>query len=225
MRERVLESIKSGRVVMRPRWHFVLKAVLLAVGGSIIFLAILYLVSFTLFILRRTGILFVPSFGARGWYVFLVSLPWILILVSLVFILVLEVLVRQYAFAYRRPLLYSLLGIILLVFLGGFIVDSAHVQGRFSRFAEEHRVPFARDFYRQFQPPRFGNVHGGNITEVASSGFVMKDMEGDFFSVIITPRTRLPLGADFSTGDSVVVFGDIESTTIQAFGVREMMNE
>lgn len=227
IREHILDAIKSSRIIMRPKWHFVLKAALMAIGGIILFLTLLYLASFILFVLRRTGIWFVPVFGARGWYAFLISFPWLLIGASAIFFIILEVLVRRYAFAYKRPLLFSLLGIVILVFVGVIIVDLTHVQGRFSRFTEEHRVPFARDFYHRFGPPRFGNIHKGDITEITPVGFLMSESEegGESFSVIITPQTRLPFGAGFSIGDAVVVFGDRESSTIQAFGVRKVANE
>src|SRR3989344_3614541 len=113
IKEEVIARIKRGETIMRPRWHFVLRAMLYALGVLIAALALVYLASFIMFVLRETGLLFVPSFGFRGVGVFLFSLPWFLILLSLVFVFVLEVLVRRYAFAYRKPLLYSVFGIVI----------------------------------------------------------------------------------------------------------------
>ena len=222
IRDQVLEAIKSGRVAMRPRWRFVLKAVLGVLGGALLFLALLYLVSFIIFALRRTGVWFVPIFGARGWFVFLVSLPWILIIFSLIFIVVLEILVRRYSFAYRRPLLYSALGIIFLVLLGGVIVASTPFHGRVFRYAVGNRTPFAGDFYRGFGMPHFQDTYPGTITEVASTSFMMQDPQGEVLKIFISQKTRLPLGMDLEAGDAVVVFGPREGDTINAFGMREV---
>lgn len=220
IRDQVLEAIKSGRVLMRPRWSFALKAALGILGGILLFLALLYLVSFIIFVLRRTGVWFVPIFGARGWFVFLISLPWILIVFSLIFIVVLEILVRRYSFAYRRPLLYSAIGVILLVILGGAVVAGTPFHGRMFRYAIEHRMPLAGDFYRGFGMPHSREIYPGKITEIASTSFMMQGQQGNELQVVVSQKTRLPLGMDFQEGDDVVVFGSREGDIISAFGVR-----
>jgi len=65
---------------MRPRWHFVLRAVLWLAGAVIAVLAALYFASLFLFINRETGIWLTPIFGWRGVRVFLASAPWLIIL-------------------------------------------------------------------------------------------------------------------------------------------------
>lgn len=225
IREKVLEAVRSGRVAMRPKWHFVLRAALLAAGAVLAFLTLLYVLSFALFALRRSGVLFVPAFGVRGWYAFLASLPWMLIAVSLVFIFILEMLVRRYAFAYRRPLLYSVLGIVLLAVLGGLVVDRAHFHMNVSRFVEDRKIPFAGDFYRELGSPRFREVHPGQIVGIASTSFVIQNPRDETLTVFISSSTRFPLGMDFAEGDTVVVFGSREDGTVQALGIRRVEDE
>ncbi len=221
-REEILEAIRKGRVKMRPRWHFVLRALLAALGAIILLLALLYLASFVIFVLHRTGAWFVPAFGLRGLYVFLLSMPWLLILLSLVFAAILEILVRHYAFAYRRPLLYSVLGILLVAVAGGLMVAGTPFHGRMSRYAEENRLPVAGRFYREFGRRPFREVHSGKVASVEREGFALRDIRGEILNIVITPRTRLPYGMDFSVGDSVVVFGVRDDGRVQAFGVREV---
>jgi len=64
----VLKAIKDGQVKMRPKWQFITKAALLIVGVVLVALTILYLVSFIVFVLRQTGLLFVPGFGPQSKY-------------------------------------------------------------------------------------------------------------------------------------------------------------
>ena len=222
IREKVLQAIRSGGVRMRPKWHFAVRAALMAAGAIILFLALLYLASFVLFVLRRTGVWFVPAFGPSGWYAFLRAIPWILVVVFLAFVATLEVLVRRYSFAYRRPLLISAFGIVLAVLLGGFILERMHFHGRFSGYAERNRLPFAGRLYREFGERRFRNVHAGTITALGEHGFTMENRGGEALTVVITPRTRLPFGMDFSAGDAVVVFGERDDHTVQAFGIRRV---
>lgn len=151
MNDDILEKIKNNQVQMKPRWHFILKAVLTMVGGMILLFLIVYLISFIIFIERQSGAGFITSFGPRGWARFLVTLPWALIALSLVFIGVLELLVRRYEFAYRRPLLYSALGIIIVIGASVMVVDNIRFHDRFERFIERRHIPAIRLFYRAYE--------------------------------------------------------------------------
>ena len=225
LRENIVSAIKNGRVKMRPRWYFVLKAVLAVLGAATLVLAILYLVSFIIFILHQTGIWFVPIFGFRGIRVFLFSLPWALLALAFVFAAVLEVLVRRYSFAYRRPLLYSIAGIILLVIFGGSIVSmTSFHRGLFMR-AEENRLPLGGHLYRQFAMKNFRNVHRGVITKVTDDGFIVSNRRLEVLNIIVTPDTRLPMGFGFAEGDAVVVFGEREEDFVKALGIRKVDEE
>lgn len=220
--EQILDAIKSGHVKMRPKWHFILKAILIAVGGSLLGLTVLYLVSFIFFILRHTGVWFVPIFGLRGWYEFLFSLPWLLIALALIFIIILELLVRHYAFAYRRPLLYSSLAIVLVVVVGGLVVASTPFHRSLFEDAEQDRLPLAGPIYRQFGRQAFQQIHPGLITATTSTGFLITDRRGRLLQIVLTPRTRLPFGEDFAIGDVIVVFGPEDNKMVQAFGIQEI---
>ena len=222
IKNQILNRIKSGKVEMKPRWHFILRTALLITGAVVVLLVTLYLTSLVLFVLRRTGVLFFPMFGSRGWFEFFVSLPWLLVLAALVFIVILEVLVGHYKFAYRRPLLYSAVGIILFVAAVAFLIDIARFHDRFSRFAEQNSLPLAGDFYHGFRFQRFRNVHRGKVKEIVNGGFVLQNSRGEILNVIEASSTRFPLGMDFSMGDNIVVFGPEESSTIKAYGIRRV---
>lgn len=226
MRERVLEAIKTGEVAMRPRWHFVLKTILLIVGGVIVVLGLVYVSSLILFVLRQSGVIFVPIFGFRGIGIFLKSLPWILIILVMIFVALLEMLVRRYAFAYRQPLLYSIAGILVVISIGAFIVGQTPLHGQVFRYAEDHHVPVMDPMYRRFIRQPIPDMNMGEITEFIPVGFIIVSPEEEVFTVQITPRTRLPLGAEFSKGDRVIIIGPRQGMIIDAFGVRKIdLNE
>src|SRR5690606_26060147 len=107
-----LSAIKSGDVRMLPRWYFGLRAVLIGTGGTFLIFVTLYAGSFVAFTMHGTGSWLALADGPSGLRFFLTTVPWVLVALSLLFILVLEVLVRHYSFAYRAPLLVSLLVIL-----------------------------------------------------------------------------------------------------------------
>jgi hypothetical protein len=222
IKNKVLAKIKAGETRMRPKWHFILKTTLLAVGTVLATLTLLYLLSFVLFVLRQSGVWFPPAFWVRGLCIFFASLPWVLIALAIVFIVVLEVLVKRYAFAYRRPLLYSVVGIIILVLLGSVAISQTRVHQGFFKHAKEGRLPVAGPLYREFGMKRHKSVHPGIITEIADDGFKIENHRNEILTVIITAETRFPLGLDFVVDDEVVVLGERDNGTVTAFGIRRI---
>lgn len=220
IRDTVMSALKTHDIKMRPKWHFILRGTLWAVGGILVLLVLLYLIGFILFSIRETGIWFEPSFGSPGWMAFFRSLPWLLITIAILFILVLEVLVQHFSFAYRTPLLYSALGIISLVLLGGALAAPAH--RTLFRATRPQGIPIMEPFYRHYGQERLQDVRRGQVLVRGASGFVMSDPRGETSTVEITPQTKLPAGADFGVGDTVVVFGQSQGGVVRAAGILEI---
>jgi len=225
IREKVLEIIKSGKIAMRPKWHFIFRAALFISGTAIVLLALLYLVSFIIFSLRQTGLWFIPVFGSRGWFEFFTSFPWLLIVFAVIFILLLETLVRRYSLAFRRPLIYSILGIILIVIIGGAIINQTPLHRNLLRYTEENRLPFAGGLYRTFGFQQSRNTVVGNIIEINKDGFIIQGRRNKNTSIVVNRQTRFPFGTDFAEGDTVVIFGKRNGDIIQAFGIEKIGSE
>ena len=182
--ELVIAAAKSGKLKMRPKWHFVLRAVLWLAGTMVAALAVLYLFSLFFFIARETGIWVAPIFGWRGILIFLVSIPWLLVLAVLFFIVILEILVRRYSFAYRLPLLYSAIALLLVVVVGSIVVAGTPLHGMLSHCSRRclaagigpeigRGPPCGTGFYRDLGPRRFDSIHKGVIGEISETEFVI----------------------------------------------------
>lgn len=220
--DHILESIKKGELKMRPKWHFVLKTVLLILGSVILALSIFYLVSLIIFGLRETGVIFTPGFGVRGTILFLRSLPWLLILLVGIFLIILEILVRSYSFTYKTPLIYSAAVIVLIACIGGWVVARTPLHAVIMRRAPDFNIPFVGGGYRDIQHPMFKDVHVGKIMIITPKGFNIQDPRNEILMVIITPQTKIMRGIEFRTGDHVMIMGPRFESTIEAFGVRKI---
>lgn len=220
IRNSVLEKIKNGHTAMKPKWHFILKTVLAGIGIIIVVLLTLLVASLIIFILRDNGGWFVPAFGMRGMGRFIISIPWLLVLACIAFIGVLELLVRKYSFAYRKPFLYSIIGIIIFVIVGGVGISATNMHNRFSRLAMEKRLPFAGPIYRGFHAWRSADVYSGIVKEVTENGFLIENISNEIFRVVVTRATRFPFGSDIVVGNEIVVMGDLKDGAIRAFGIR-----
>ncbi len=223
LQKQLLAAIKSGGVVMRPKWHFILKTILIVFGIGLIFLTLLYLVSLSVFVLRDNGAWFAPTFGFRGWFTLLESLPWILISIALLCIVTLEILVKRYSFAYRRPVGYSLCGIMVIVFLGGLVIASGPFDRRIFPRERGERLAMNEFFGRHSGSSRPRDIYRVEVMEASTTMLIVADaLTGETSTILIDTRTRLPFGADFAPHDILVIFGGRTSGTIRALGIQEI---
>lgn len=222
----VLDKIKKGKAKMKPRWHFVLKGVLVALGVALLLFTLLYLFSFILFVLAKSGVVFIPSFGPRGVGLFLMSLPWILIILSIVALAVLGILVKKYSFAYKKPTMYSLLGILLIVFLGGFFVNKTKVHDEAMRFAQDRKLPVAGPLYRKYnEMADRDSICVGKILELSSDRLLVLDADDNEIEIKIDPKTRIPRSDNsLSFGEDVLVMFEEreEGGELFAIGIKHL---
>ncbi len=222
IQEKINEAIKNGQVKMRPKWQFVLQTTLFIVAITGLFFAVLYLGSFIIFTSHRNGAWFALGFGAEGIGEFIRSLPLLFVLTVLIFIGLLEILVRRYSVAYSKPMLYSVLAIVGVVFVGTALITYFQVHEGLFNQARMNRLPFGNNVYGSFTQGKMSKITPGRILQFTPDGFVMKDFLGDDFVVIISPNTMLPDGDDFNEKETVVVFGPISGRTIKAKGIRDI---
>ncbi len=218
MRREVMAAIAAGKASMRPKWHFVLTGALFVTGVLIALCVVLYLASFTVFSMRETGAWSAPAFGMDGLAPFLRALPLTLITLSLVFVLVLEALVRRYSFAYRTPLLYSLLAILIIVAIASPFIAPFH-RAPFQA-ARKGKLRVAGQLYRRFAPPRAKNIRHGTVESLVMGGFVLRDIADATSLVLVAPGTRLPNDRPFEIGETVTIFGIEDEGGIRAQAAR-----
>lgn len=221
LKETVLKRIQSGEVSMRPKWHFVLKGILLLSGVGLLLLSLIYLLSFTLFVLRESGVLFVPGFGLRGMFALVFSSPWLLIVLALVFIIALEILVRRYSFAYKKPLLYSVVGIVFISLVGVTVMAQTTVHERIQQSADQGNLPFIGDVYRAYNQKEGRQVHVGIIEEVTENGYIVSGKRGEELIVNTDQSTRFVNVDEPEVGESIVILGEKKKNEITAQGIRD----
>ncbi len=221
IQEKIMSAIKNGEVAMRPRWHFILMGSLVFAGAAILLVALLYVAGLSVFMLRQNGAWFAPGFGPRGWLTLLESLPWILMSLAAVFVIILEILVRRYSFVYHKQLWYSLLGILGIVMVGGIALGRGPFEHGHPGRPENH-FPFDRHF-ESLGPSKPRNIHEVAVLQTTSSTLVVEDIRsGGTSTIIITPYTQLPKELSFSSGTTLLIFGEsMNGGAIEAQGIQE----
>lgn len=219
--DQVIEAITEGQVKPRPKWQVLAKSSLFILVFFLLAIILFYLESFIIFSLRHTGIILLPTFGPRGWLLFMLYLPWLLILLSLILVLILEVLLRRYSLAYHRPLLYSLLAILVGAGFIGYLLAPYHQP--LYRVAQNNRLPLAGDFYRDLDRSDFSGIRRGIMVNVSGTNFVIKNWDGATSSVIIGDLGDLPGGGCCHQGDELFFFGAEGPDDFHAQGMRIIM--
>lgn len=217
LRDKVLDTIHHGGVVMRPRWHFILRSALVALGIVIVALFAVYLASLVVFLMKQSGGWFGAEFGPRGVRALLFSAPWLLIGASLLFIVLLELLARRTEVARRTPMLYSALGVIAVVALGTVIVDRAAVHPFLAERVRYGAVPMMHGMYRY---ERQENLRRGVISEVFDHSIIIESPDGTQEEIAFLENTRMPQNWTPKVGEVVVVFGEQQEGKFTALGVR-----
>lgn len=221
--DQVVEAIKEGQIKVRPKWQMLAKGGLLVLVCVALVLLLFYLESFIIFSLRHTGVIFLPAFGPRGWLLFMLYLPWLLILLSLILVLVLEVLLRRYSLTYHRPLLYSLLAILVSAGFIGYLIAPYHQP--LYRVARDNRLPVAGPFYRDLDRRDFSGIRRGVMVNVSGTSFVIRSWDGATTSVIIGNTADLPVKECCHQGDELFFFGNEGPGDFQAQGMRIIIRQ
>ena len=144
MRERVLARIEREEVAMRPRLVLVLKAAALALLILLALAISVFLFNFLFFFLR------INMFEGRIPLVqFLFFFPWPLLALDLGLLLLAEAILRQFRFAYQRPVILTLFILLALTISLGLAIE------RGTRFNQsmEGRARFGR------LPPPIGEMY------------------------------------------------------------------
>lgn len=222
LKEQILSKIKSGSIKAKPKFHFVLRTLLLISGLVVAGLLLLYLISFVIFLLRVNGLWQAPSFGFRGWGMLFTSLPWMLLILIGFFVLVMEILVKHFSFAYRRPLLYSVLGILVFLGVSGFVVAQTPFHQNLWDLSEtDSGLPVAGSLYSFLRKGDPDDWHRGMVISTTEEGFLMENLAAEILSVKIDEQTKIPFALDLLPGDMVMVAGERIGDEIKAFGIRE----
>jgi len=213
--ETVLDEIKRGDIKMKPKIYFILRVFLLVLGIIAVSAFILYLISFIVFSLRVSGVWFLPGLGMLGVKLFLFSLPWLLIIISLLLIIILEILARYFKFVYQRPIIYSVLAIIIIIVLATFVIGKTQLHSGLMGRAQQGCLPLMGKFYRDYGVLKSQNMHKGIVLEIIGSGFIIEANRGRILKVIISSDTYLSK-KEIEKGDKIMVIGLVEDDIIKA---------
>ena len=150
LEKKVMSQVKTGKIVMKPKWYFVAGSLFL-IGGLIALSAgTMFLVNLTTFALRSRG----PMTSWRL-QTMIENFPWWAPLLAILGIFLGVTFLKKYDFSYKKNFRLIVISFILSVLVAGFLVDKVGLNDHWAR-----KEPMMRFYQRlEVQEPK-GFVKG-----------------------------------------------------------------
>lgn len=218
--QNVLEQIQSGKIKQTSRAYFMFRLSVFVAAVVTLALLVIYIASLVLFGLRSSGAWFAPGFGLSATRSALLVVPWILVGCVVIAVVLLELLVKHFGFAYRRPAVYSVAGIVVLALVAGYALTLTPLHRSLYRQAHGPKPPFWSAMYKGLDAGPGQPLHAGFVNALEERSFLLNARAGVDFKVHMTPGTQLPVEHELREGDFVLVFGPVRDNIIRAEGVQ-----
>ncbi len=221
--ESVISKIRKEELEMKPKSYFILRSFLIFVSLFLFSIFALYIGSLIVFVLRTNNILFFYGTGLHGMKTIIFSFPWYLVLLSLLIIIFLEIIGKNFRVIYQKPLIYSLILIIILSLTGSILIDGFSMHDSFFKMAKEERLPVGGRMYRNLGNLDIENAYFGEILEKENNYWTMKLENNEIVSLMITDKTRgKRFFEEITEGSKVIVIGELENGEINVLGFRRL---
>lgn len=222
----IMEMIQNNELVVKPKIYFRIRFVALIIVLIAIIIVSLFLSSFILFTINAAGYAALPGFGLNGWQVFMMLFPWKLAVVEIILIILLEYLLRSFRFGYKVPVLPLLVGVSVLLFAIGFIVNQSPLHPRLLQEADRQHLP--RPFQNLYEntrrpPPRDSGIFRGTIEEIGE-GVLKVNLDNPRGIGTTTPVDvnipRLENITGLKVGDKILILGQMDNGNIRAREIK-----
>jgi len=118
LKEKIMSQVKTGKIVMKPKWYFMVGSLLLFSGLVVLSAGVMFLANITVFALRRHG----PMVSWRL-QMMMESFPWWAPVLAVMGIILGVRLLKKYDFSYKKNFSLIVISFVLATLLAGFLID------------------------------------------------------------------------------------------------------
>ncbi len=217
--ENILHKIQNKEISIHSKTFFRLQWLAFTILVIAICFVSVMLCSFILFTLEVTGQPHLIDFGTQGLLLAFFLFPWLLFVIDVVLIALLVSLTRHTSFGYKIPGIYILLGVICIIGVSGYIVESkTSFHRNMLMRADKKHLPVVGSMYRNVRraPPSGYEIYRGTVVD-AGQGFVLVTLDTDREDVVSTTTTQVivrfasssPELSQIGVGQTVLISGKI----------------
>ncbi len=227
IKDSILEKISKNELSMRPKWNFMLKIAAVSFLLTMVLIVSVFICNFIFFHISESGRGALLGFGPRGYLSFIRFFPWELLALDIVLVVFVNYVLKKFEFAYKRPGVYIVFGLLSVVVISGVMVS---VYTPFNRELDRQSKmghlpqPLGQlyDHARRPPPPNHG-ICRCEILTVSETTLTAKDTQNEEVFTIFLPADS-PKDIQFRPGEIVFLAGDInpERNTIHLFGIQKV---
>ncbi|MCX6729920.1 MAG: hypothetical protein NT058_00240 [Candidatus Portnoybacteria bacterium] len=215
IKDRILNEIKKGDIKMHPKFTYALKAIFVILAVLILIAIMIFLMSFIVFSLENNGAQFLVGSGIGGVLFLMHSLPWVLILIILIAILLIESLIKRFKFAYRRPLIYSLLVVLVAGVACGLLMHHESFHRGISCLINDA-------FYEEKENINLPNTYKGKILESDENFIRIEEINGKVIEAIFPTESFGFEEREIERGDRIIFIGPKKDAVINISSYRKL---
>ncbi len=223
--QNVLEKIQNNELSVTPKAYFTIKLVGVILLLLLIGIIGVFLSSFIFFSMEVGDHTSLMGFGPTGFQVFLKLFPWYLFIIEICLICLLEYFLRSFKFGYKIPILYLLLGLIVVMCIGGALINLTSIHPRLLKNSNQNRLPSPIDrLYKNAQKPLplGSGILRGVVSEVRGDEVVVEidDTKGAIYSSSTIIFSKEAINKKFKIGDSVFIRGEIKNGSFEVVDIK-----
>ncbi len=219
----VVSKIEKEGLKMKSKFYFATKSALIVALLISLFSLLFYFSSLITFILKANDIFLFHDMGICAVKGIIYSFPWYLIFLIFTLIIIIEVIGKKFQFVYRKPLIFSLIAIILIVTASNFLIEKSSLHYSFFKLAEQEKLPLVGRMYRSVGNLDVENVYFGTIIEKELDLWKMELDSGEVVSLEIDERTKgRRFFPEIEEGKKIVVIGEREDDSVKVFNFKKI---
>lgn len=211
--KKVMKTIRTQKVKMKPRLWFALSSLLLGIGLAISLVLAVFFVNLVLFKIQTQGPLAFLLLGRLGIKGFLANFPWLPIILAFSGVAGGLFLLKRYDFSYKKSFWGIALLVMAFILTLGFLVDRIGANKKIAEF-----VVLRRAYRQEFSGQDWvvGEIVAVNQEEILLETPLRKEVR-----VIRGEDTLVPTDSDLSVGQRIRVVGEWQNGDFKAKGIVE----
>jgi len=223
--DKLVGKIEGGELKMRSKTYFILKSLIYFLTAIFFLILSVAIITFSFYIFKISGLFNLSHFGLKGMRDLMLSLPLVLLFITGSFTVISAIFLYQYPVTYRRPLIYSVGALLVLMSVGlAIFIGAVDFRRSIYQALEEDKIPLASSFYDYFNGASPRNIFKGRVESDYLGGFSMFiDGESEKeVRVAFGPNTSFYGADNFRKGDIVIIHGRRNGNVIGAFVVEKI---
>jgi len=222
MKEKILREIREKHIAIKPKWQFVLKTILIIFVLSIVAFYIMFHTSFLFYSLHHNGSLFLPQFGMSGIKRLFWSFPWLWAIAGILLTVIFGIIIENKTRAYRFPLLYTVLAVIIVVTLTGVLCVILPIHTTLRKINAGAEIPIIGPLYNGLPENELFQTYIGEVSDLQKNSFTLINRNGQAETIYLEPQTDLPNDFQLENGVEVMIIGEEKAGCVEAEGIRAL---